>query len=68
MSLVRSGAPTHGFDQNQRFVSLPFTAAPNGLDVTAPADARVAPPGDYMLFILNGNGVPSVARFVLLAP
>jgi galactose oxidase-like protein/concanavalin A-like lectin/glucanase superfamily protein/Kelch motif protein len=68
VSLVRSGAPTHGFDQNQRFVSLPFTAAPNGLDVTAPADARVAPPGDYMLFILNGNGVPSVARFVLLAP
>jgi hypothetical protein len=68
VALVRPGAPTHGFDQNQRFVSLYFAAAPNGLDVTAPADARVAPPGDYMLFILNGSGVPSVARFVRLVP
>jgi galactose oxidase-like protein/concanavalin A-like lectin/glucanase superfamily protein/Big-like domain-containing protein/Kelch motif protein len=67
VSLVRSGAPTHGFDQSQGFVHLPFAAAPNGLDVTAPANARLAPPGDYMLFILNASGVPSLARFVRLA-
>ena len=31
-----------------------------GLTVSAPADANVAPPGHYMLFVLNGAGVPSV--------
>ena len=68
IALVRTGAPTHGFDQNQRYLSLSFAAAPNGLDVTAPADTRVAPPGDYLLFILNANGVPSVGRFLQLVP
>src|SRR5206468_2234865 len=56
IALVRTGAPTHGFDQNQRYLSLSFATAPNGLDVTAPADTRVAPPGDYLLFILNAKG------------
>jgi len=68
VALVRTGAPTHGFDQNQRYLSLSFATAPNGLDVTAPADTRVAPPGDYLLFILNANGVPSVGRFLQLVP
>ena len=36
-----------------------------GLNVVAPS-ANLAPPGPYMLFILNGNGVPSVARIVTL--
>jgi galactose oxidase len=29
------------------------------VDVTAPANANLAPPGHYQLFILNRNGVPS---------
>ncbi len=29
-----------------------------------PTDARVAPPGHYMMFLLNANHVPSVARIV----
>jgi hypothetical protein len=32
--------------------------------VTAPANANLSPPGYYLLFILNGSGVPSVAKFV----
>jgi hypothetical protein len=32
--------------------------------VTAPANARKAPPGYYMLFILNRNGVPSAGKMV----
>jgi hypothetical protein len=31
------------------------------LTITAPANGNVAPPGYYMLFILNSNGVPSIA-------
>ncbi len=32
--------------------------------MTAPFNGNLAPPGYYMLFILNTNGVPSIARFV----
>ena len=37
------------------------------LNVTAPPNGNIAPPGYYMLFILNAAGVPSVARFVQLS-
>ncbi len=39
---------------------------PEELEVVAPADANLAPPGHYMLFILNGAGVPAVAPIVQL--
>jgi hypothetical protein len=64
VSLIRLPAVTHGFDQEQRFQYLNFTAGSGVLNVTAPANANLAPPGYYMLFVVNGNGVPSVASFV----
>ena len=64
VSLVRLGSQTHAFDQNQRFVPLSFTASSGSLQVTAPANTNVAPPGYYMLFIVDTNGVPSVSTFV----
>jgi galactose oxidase len=66
VSLIRLGAVTHAFDQNQRFQRLGFTADATGLTVTAPSSSNRAPPGHYMVFILNGNDVPSVARIVRL--
>src|SRR5207244_2980684 len=36
------------------------------LDIVAPATANVAPPGHYLLFIVNGNNVPSVGSIVQL--
>jgi hypothetical protein len=62
--MIRSGAVTHFFDENERFVPLSFTQTTGGLTVTAPANANLAPPGYYMLFIVNSAGVPSVAPFV----
>jgi len=62
--LIRTGAVTHFFDENERYVPLTFTQASGGLTVTAPANANLAPPGYYMLFIVNSLGVPSVAPFV----
>jgi hypothetical protein len=62
--LVRPGAATHAFDMDQRLVGLSFTAGSGVLNVTAPAHGNIAPPGYYMLFVLNSAGVPSVARFV----
>jgi len=62
--LIRTGAVTHFFDQNERYLPLSFTQASGGLTVTAPANANLAPPGYYMLFIVNSSGVPSIAPFV----
>ena len=66
--LVRSGAATHAFDMEQRMVGLTFTRGPGTLSVVAPPSPSLAPPGYYMLFLLNSRGVPSIARFVQLSP
>jgi PKD repeat protein len=65
--LVRPGAATHAFDMEQRLVGLSYTVGSGVLNVTAPPNGNIAPPGYYMLFVLNTAGVPSVARFVKLA-
>ena len=64
VSLVRLGAVTHAFDENQRFQRLSFTSDAGGLTVSAPTSSNRAPPGHYMLFVLNGADVPSVAKIV----
>jgi hypothetical protein len=68
VSLMRPGAVTHGFDQDQRILSLAFTAGSGSIAVQAPADANLAPPGYYMLFLVNAAGVPSVAPFIQVSP
>ncbi len=65
--LVRPGAQTHAFDMDQRLIELSYTAGAGDLTVAAPPNGNIAPPGYYMLFILNNAGVPSVATFVRLA-
>jgi hypothetical protein len=61
---IHLGAVTHSFDQSARANTLSFSPQAGGLSVTAPPDANSAPPGHYMLFILNRNGVPSVGKIV----
>jgi len=68
VTLVRPGAVTHAYNQDQRFLNLSFTTTSDELTVTAPANGNLAPPGYYMLFIINTSGVPSVASFVRLQP
>jgi hypothetical protein len=64
VAFIRLGAVTHAFDENQRFQRLTFTPDANGLTVQAPTEPNRAPPGHYMVFILNGSDVPSVAKIV----
>ena len=64
ITMLRLGSVTHAFDESQYINQLSFVQAQGGLTVTAPPNSNVAPPGPYLLFILNGNGVPSVAKFV----
>ena len=66
MSLIRIGSTTHAFDQNQRFQTLPFTHGSGALTVTAPSDPKDAPPGHYMLFVLDADSVPSKAAIIRL--
>jgi hypothetical protein len=65
--LVRAGSPTHAFDMDQRLVGLSFTAGNGVLTATAPPNGNIAPPGYYLLFLLNSSGVPSLAQFVQLS-
>jgi hypothetical protein len=64
--LIRTGAVTHFFDQNTRFVPVTFQQSTGGLTLTAPANGFVAPPGYYMLFLVNSSAVPSVAPIIQL--
>jgi hypothetical protein len=64
--MVRPGTPTHAFDNEQRLVELSYTVASGALNVTAPPNGNIAPPGYYLLFVLNAAGVPSVGTFVQL--
>jgi galactose oxidase-like protein len=66
VTLIRFGSVTHAFDQGQRLVPLSFSQVAGGLSVTLPGSRTTAPPGPYMLFLVNGNGVPSVGRIMLL--
>jgi galactose oxidase len=61
---IRLGSVTHAFDANQRANTLTFSRGSGIVRVTAPSSAKRAPPGHYLLFLLNRNGVPSVGRVV----
>jgi hypothetical protein len=61
---IRLGSVTHAFDANQRANTLAFSKTANKLTVTAPNNGKLAPPGHYLVFILNRNGIPSVGKVI----
>ena len=64
VSLVRLASVTHTLDMEQRYLPLEFTAGADRLTIAAPASSDLAPPGYYMLFIVNSRGVPSTAAIL----
>ena len=62
--LLKLGATTHATDADQRSLELPVNQVANGIQFTTPSNPAAAPPGYYMLFLVNGQGVPSVAKFI----
>jgi len=65
--LMRPGAVTHGFNHNQRYVGCVITGASgSNVQVTAPPNGTIAPPGYYLLFILDRDRVPSMGRWIRL--
>ncbi|MER7054951.1 galactose oxidase early set domain-containing protein [Streptomyces sp. NPDC000351] len=64
--LIRPAAVTHSSDPNQRFVDLPLSVDGDDVDLNVTSNPNLAPPGWYMLFAVDANGVPSVAEWVRL--
>ncbi|MDQ0143268.1 galactose oxidase-like domain-containing protein [Cupriavidus necator] len=65
VALVAPGAVTHANDMHQRYIKLRYTKnGAKNLRVTLPASSSLVPPGYYMLFLIDSQGVPSVAKFV----
>jgi Galactose oxidase-like, Early set domain len=65
VALIRTGAVTHGFNSDQRYVACTFErSGPHRLKVSAPPTSAIAPPGYYLLFVVKQNRVPSEGRFV----
>jgi len=65
-TLVKTGTVTHTVDFDQRFIELSFRQSGGQLTLTAPATGNIAPPGNYLLFVFNSSGVPSVAKVIRL--
>jgi hypothetical protein len=66
VTILALGAVTHGFNQNQRFRSLLFSGSGTRITVTPPSTQKDTPPGYYMIFILNNDGVPSEGKIIQL--
>lgn len=70
VALMRPGSITHHTDSEQRQVTLEFLHEPgtDRLHIAPVADATVAPPGPYMVWIVDDQGRPCArARFVRLS-
>ena len=64
LTLVRSGSATHSFNPEQRFMALEFTQVGAELRARLPTNINEFPPGYYLVFVFNGQGVPSQARML----
>lgn len=65
VSLVRLGSNTHHYDSDLRLVWLQITSTDStGINVSAPINGAIAPPGYYMIHIINSQDVPSPAQIV----
>jgi hypothetical protein len=65
VALVRAGSVTHSNNMDQRYVELSIIQRDSSsLTVKTPLNGTIAPPGYYMIFILNRKGVPSKGRFI----
>jgi hypothetical protein len=68
-TLIRLSSVTHAFNASQMIYPLTFTSTGSStLSSIAPPNRNLAPPGPYMLFIINESGVPSVAKMVSIGP
>jgi hypothetical protein len=64
-AFIRTGTSTHCQNMDQRYVGLEIAEQmPNQITLLAPPNANIAPPGYYMLFLIDSMGIPSIGEFV----
>ncbi|MBI3303314.1 MAG: DUF1929 domain-containing protein [Deltaproteobacteria bacterium] len=69
VALIRTGSVTHAFNADQRYVGLRFCRARRDrVEVEAPPNSALAVPGYYLLFVINGDNIPSVGKFIKVGP
>jgi plastocyanin len=65
--LVSPGAVTHGFNHNQRHIGCAIGGTTAGaVTAVAPPNGTIAPPGYYLLFIVDHDRIPSKASWIRL--
>jgi len=69
VALLRCGSVTHAFDSDQRYVGLTFQKGEgNTLNATAPPNGNIAPPGYYMLWLIDNQDRPcKLAKFIRIS-
>jgi hypothetical protein len=65
VSLVRVSATTHHYNTDQRLIWLQIVSkTSSSVTVRAPINSKLAPPGYYLIHVLNSAGVPSIGNFI----
>ncbi|MGI0048879.1 MAG: galactose oxidase-like domain-containing protein, partial [Nitrososphaera sp.] len=67
VSLIRQSSCTHHYNTDQRLIWLQIESkAASSVTVKAPINNKLAPPGMYLIHVLNGSGVPSAGKFITI--
>ena len=65
VSLVKTSAMTHHYNTDQRLIWLQINGTTgSSITVKAPINNKLAPPGYYLIHVLNGAGVPSIGTYI----
>ena len=63
-SLIRLGSTTHTVNTDQRRIPLFGKNTGNTYELELPTDPGIFLPGYYMLFAMNAQGTPSIAKYI----
>ncbi|EDP70380.1 galactose oxidase-related protein [Flavobacteriales bacterium ALC-1] len=64
-AFIRLSSATHSVNNEQRRVPVSYTGSNGNYQLNIP-NANIMPPGYYMLFAMNSDGVPSISEAVLV--
>ncbi len=67
--IMKPGSVTHGYNMTQRGIECVISnKIGNQVNAVSPPNGRIAPPGWYVLYILDANRTPSLGRWIRLVP
>jgi hypothetical protein len=65
VSLVKISSITHFYTSDQRLIWLQIQSKDsNSVTVAAPVNSNLAPPGYYLIHVLDSSSVPSIGKFI----